>query len=56
MSFSGRDLGLANIDVLLGITAARNIGDVLAGTCTLREVLVEGPGGIRIVPASLEPN
>ncbi|MBK8973640.1 MAG: MinD/ParA family protein [Hahellaceae bacterium] len=46
------DLGLANIDVLLGITASRNIGDVLAGTCTLKEVLVEGPGGIRIVPAS----
>ncbi len=46
------DLGLANIDVLLGITSSRNIGDVLAGTCTLREVLVDGPGGIRIVPAS----
>lgn len=46
------DLGLANIDVLLGITAARNIGDVLAGDCSLREVLVDGPGGIKIVPAS----
>lgn len=46
------DLGLANIDVLLGITAGRNIADVLSGECSLREVLVDGPGGIKIVPAS----
>ena len=46
------DLGLANIDVLLGITANRNLADVLAGESSLREVLVEGPGGIQIVPAS----
>ncbi len=46
------DLGLANIDVLLGITSAHNIADVLSGDATLREVMVQGPGGIRIVPAS----
>ena len=46
------DLGLANIDVLLGITASRNLSDVLAGECDLRDVLVNGPGGVKIVPAS----
>ncbi len=46
------DLGLANIDILLGISATRNIEDVLAGECSLKEVLVTGPGGIKIVPAS----
>lgn len=46
------DLGLANIDVLLGITAGYNISDVLAGECELIDILVDGPGGIRIVPAS----
>ncbi|MGM0449550.1 MAG: MinD/ParA family protein [Pseudomonadota bacterium] len=46
------DLGLANIDVLLGITASYNISDVLAGECNLSDILVDGPGGIRIVPAS----
>lgn len=46
------DLGLANIDVLLGISAKRNLSDVLAGDCDLRDVLINGPGGIRIVPAS----
>lgn len=46
------DLGLANIDVLLGITSKRNIADVLNGDCSLRDILVEGPSGIKIVPAA----
>ena len=46
------DLGLANIDVLLGITATRNISDVLKGDCDIRDIMVEGPGGIKIVPAA----
>ncbi|MFD2229937.1 MinD/ParA family protein [Alkalimarinus sediminis] len=46
------DLGLANIDVLLGITSKKNLADVLSGECGLRDVMVEGPGGIKVVPAS----
>lgn len=46
------DLGLANIDVLLGIRATKTLADVLAGQCTLRDILINGPGGIRIIPAS----
>ncbi len=46
------DLGLANVDVLLGIKATHTLADVLAGTHSLRDVLVTGPGGLRIVPAS----
>jgi len=46
------DLGLANIDILLGIRADKTIADVLSGECTLREILIKGPGGIRIVPAA----
>mgnify|MGYP000085433250 FL=1 len=46
------DLGLANIDVLLGITSNRNLADVLSGECGLRDVMVDGPGGIKVVPAS----
>ena len=46
------DLGLANIDVLLGIRANKTIADVLSGECDLRDILVQGPGGIRIVPAA----
>ena len=46
------DLGLANIDVLLGIRAEKTIADVLSGECDLKDILIRGPGGVRIVPAA----
>ena len=46
------DLGLANIDVLLGLRPNRNLEDVLEGTCSLLDIMLTGPGGIRIIPAS----
>lgn len=46
------DLGLANVDVQLGLRPKATLADVLAGSCDLREVMINGPGGIRIVPAA----
>ncbi len=46
------DLGLANVDILLGLKPRRTLRDVVAGECTLEDVIVEGPGGLRIVPAA----
>lgn len=46
------DLGLANIDIMLGIRPKKNLGHVLAGECELRDTIVEGPFGIRIIPAT----
>src|SRR5690606_6504608 len=46
------DLGLANLDILLGLTARENLSHVLKGECTLRDILVDGPGGMKVVPAS----
>lgn len=46
------DLGLANVDVLLGLSHKFNIEHVLSGQRTLEEVLIEGPEGIRILPSS----
>ena len=46
------DLGLANVDVLLGLRPKRNLADVLAGDCGLEDIMLDGPGGIRIIPAS----
>ncbi len=46
------DLGLANIDVLLGMTPTRNLADVLSGKCSLNDILMQGPGGVRIVPGA----
>ncbi|MFT5794175.1 MAG: flagellar biosynthesis protein FlhG, partial [Saprospiraceae bacterium] len=46
------DLGLANIDVLLGIKARGTLEQVIDGSASLRDILVPGPMGIRVVPAS----
>jgi flagellar biosynthesis protein FlhG len=46
------DLGLANIDVLLGLTPKYNMSHVLSGQKSLDEVLIDGPGGVKIMPSS----
>ncbi len=46
------DFGLANLDVLLGLTPRYHLGHVLFGNKTLTEIMVQGPRGIRIIPAS----
>lgn len=46
------DLGLSNIDVLLGIAPKYNIRHVIKGEKSMEEIIVEGPGGISIIPAS----
>ena len=46
------DLGLANVDVLLGVRAERNIADVMDGHCDLKDIIVETDSGMRVIPAS----
>ncbi|HET6514308.1 MAG TPA: MinD/ParA family protein [Thermodesulfovibrionales bacterium] len=46
------DLGLSNIDVLLHLAPRQNIQNLLSGEMGLRDVVVEGPHGIKILPAS----
>ncbi|GGO85025.1 site-determining protein [Marinobacterium nitratireducens] len=46
------DLGLANVDVLLGLRPRQTIADVLAGSCGLAEVMLDAGENVRIVPAS----
>lgn len=46
------DLGLANVDVLIGMRASYNLHDVIEGRRTLQEIIVEGPGGITFIPAA----
>ncbi len=46
------DLGLANVDVMLGLRVEKNLSHVLSGECTLDDVLVTGPHGIKIAPAT----
>ena len=46
------DLGLANLDALLGLAPAHTVADLLDGRCGLDEVIVEGPRGIHVLPAA----
>jgi flagellar biosynthesis protein FlhG len=46
------DLGLGNLDVLLGLVPRYTIEDVLSGARHLDEICLEGPSGIHVLPAS----
>lgn len=46
------DLGLANVDIMLGIRPNRTISDVIFGDASLEEVMVAGPHGLSIIPAA----
>lgn len=44
------DMGLANVDVLLGLVPSRHIGHMLDGECSLQELMLEAPRGLQIIP------
>ena len=46
------DLGLANLDVLFGLSPTLSLRDVVRGERRLEDVVVDGPAGIRIIPAA----
>lgn len=46
------DLGLANVDVLLGVQPKGTLHEVLKGKCSLDDILLQAPGGITIIPAA----
>ena len=46
------DLGLANVDVLLGLSPRRNLSHVIAGEATLEEIIVQATDGLSVIPAA----
>ncbi|NBT93649.1 MAG: MinD/ParA family protein [Chloroflexi bacterium] len=46
------DLGLANVDALLGLHPKYTLQHVLARQRRLEEVLIDGPAGIKIIPGA----
>lgn len=46
------DMGMANLDLLLGVTPKFNLSHVLGEKKDIQEVLITGPSGIKILPAS----
>jgi flagellar biosynthesis protein FlhG len=46
------DMGLANVDILLGLSPRFNLSHVLQGEKTLEEIMLDGPAGLKVIPAS----
>jgi flagellar biosynthesis protein FlhG len=46
------DLGMANVDLILGLRARFNLEHVIDGECTLDDVILTAPSGLQVVPAS----
>ncbi|MFC5740503.1 MinD/ParA family protein [Dyella tabacisoli] len=45
------DMGMANLDVLLGLTPSRHIGHLLDGSSGLEELVLCAPHGLKVIPA-----
>jgi flagellar biosynthesis protein FlhG len=45
------DLALANLDLMLGVNARASVKDVIASRARVRDVMVEGPAGVHLLPA-----
>jgi len=46
------DLGLGNLDILLGLTPKYNLSHFILGEKKMEEIIVEGPSGMKIIPAA----
>ena len=46
------DLGLANVDIMLGLQPRFNLSHVMNQQCRMEDVLVRGPADLRIVPGA----
>jgi len=45
------DLGLGNLDVLLGLAPKFNLSHAITGAKTVSEIVIDGPGKVKILPA-----
>jgi len=50
--FLDADLGLSNVDALLGLRPKANLHHVVKGKCNLEDVLVDGPAGVKVIPVA----
>ena len=46
------DLGLANVDLMLGLRPGKNLHHVLNGECRLNDIVMRGPHDVRVLPAA----
>ncbi|MGV0949615.1 MAG: MinD/ParA family protein [Azonexus sp.] len=46
------DLGLANVEIMLGLQSPYNLSHVIDGLVPLERIVVEGPAGLKIIPGA----
>ena len=46
------DMSLANVDILLGLSPEFNLSHVLKGEKSLKDIMLTGPEGLQVIPAS----
>ncbi len=46
------DFGMANADILLGITPRYNLSHIISGKCRFQEAILKGPGDLDILPGT----
>lgn len=46
------DTGLANVNILLGLAPKQTLEHVLFGACSIEEIMLEGPHGLRVIPGA----
>jgi flagellar biosynthesis protein FlhG len=46
------NLGLGNLDLLCGLNGYWNLSHVVTGARNLREIVLEGPGGVQVIPGA----
>jgi flagellar biosynthesis protein FlhG len=46
------DLGLANVDIMMGLKPTSNLSDMFAGDANLASLLIDGPPNVTVLPAS----
>lgn len=46
------DLGTANLDVICNVSPSYTLAHVLVGRCRLEDVIIDAPGGFRLIPGA----
>jgi flagellar biosynthesis protein FlhG len=46
------DFGLANLNIVMGLEAKHTIADVISGKLSVQDVVLTGPAGVKVIPAS----
>jgi flagellar biosynthesis protein FlhG len=44
------DFGMANLDIVFGMTPSYNLSHFIRGERSLEEIIIEGPYGVKIIP------